>query len=331
MKKKLLVAICLVTMTAMLGACGKDKVDPSTSADTANPTATEEPVEQSPVVEEPITDGDFIYKNSNKTEIIGLSDNGKVTMDLIFPENVTKISNVYVPAESLLHTVYFMNPDVVLENVSFANSRVEEIQNFPTTFTEIPDNMFNGCTRLTTLGSTKGVITIPDGVTSIGSGAFSGCSSITSVDFNNVTEVKDYAFQGCTSLKNLTWTKVENIGDAAFFAAGVTEVTLPDTCKTLGAIVFFRCTNLTSLNINNVESVNQELCRECTSLTDFYANVDFEATVTESSDNTSGDAIDAYSTLFANCDKVTLHISTKSALAEYLNNHPNSNFTVVED
>jgi len=326
MKKRALVTICLVAMTTMLVACGKEKVEQPTDI---TPTPTEKVIEQAEEQDSPVTDGDFIYRNENKTEIIGLSENGRAAMDLIFPENVTKISNVYVPAESLLHTVYFMNTDVVLENVSFANSRVEEILNFPTTFTEIPDNMFNGCTRLTTFGSEKGVITIPDGITSIGNGAFSGCSSITSVDFNNVTEIKSYAFQGCVRLNNLTWTKVESIGDAAFFAAGVTEVKLPDTCKTLGSIVFFRCANLTSLNINNVESVNQEMCRECTALTDFYANKDFDATVVETSDN-SGKEVDAYSTLFKDCNAVTLHISTKSAFAEYLENHPDSNFTVVD-
>lgn len=335
MKKRVLVAICLVTMTAMLAACGKDKVTTEDPTNPSDPTVTVTTTPEPETIEAdeqdvPVTDGDFVYKNENKTEIIGLSENGRKTMDLIFPENVTKISNIYIPSDSFLHTVYFMNKEVVLENVSFANSRVEEIQNWPTTITEISDNMFSGCTRLTTLGSTKGVITIPENVTSIGNGAFAGCTSIKEVDFNNVTEIKGYAFQGCTRLTTLNWTKVESIGDAVFFAAGVTEVKLPDTCKSLGSMVFFRCSNLTSLDINNVESVNQEMCRECTALTDFYANKDFDATVTESSDNTSGDEVNAYDTLFKDCNAITLHISTKSALAEYLKNHPNSNLTIVD-
>lgn len=334
-QKKVLVAICMAiiciiaVVVIVFNNKNTEQINPTSTEVT--PTEVASTIEQSEVADIPVTEGDFIYKNENKTEIIGLSDVGKSSMDLIFPEKVTKISNIYVPSESLLHTVYFMNLDVELENVSFANSRVEEIQNWPNSITEISDNMFNGCTHLTTFGSTKGVITIPDTVTTIGSGAFSGCTSIKEVEFNNVTEIKDYAFQGCVNLKTLNWTKVETIGDAAFFAAGMTEVELPDTCKTLGSIVFFRCTNLTSLNINNVESVNQELCRECTALTDFYANKDFIATVAETSDNTSGDEINAYETLFKDCNNVVLHIKEKSAFAEYLNNNPNSNFTVVNE
>ena len=342
-KKNVLVAIgvtavIIIALVAVLIATRKNKevaVNPNdpTVETTENGEMSEEDLSkyQSEKQDVPVTDGDFVYKNENKTEIIGLSETGRKTMDLIFPEKVTKISNIYIPSDSLLHSVYFMNLDVELENVSFANSRVEEIQNWPTTITEISDNMFSGCTRLTTLGSTKGVIALPENVTSIGNGAFAGCTSITEVDFNNVTEIKGYAFQGCTRLNTLNWTKVETIGDAAFFGSGVTEVALPDTCKTLGSIVFFRCSNLTSLNINNVESVNQGLCRECSALTDFYANKNFEANVVETSDNNSGDEIDAYETLFMDCNNVVLHINKKSALAEYLNNHPNSNFTVVNE
>jgi len=46
----------------------------------------------------------------------------------------------------------------------------------PDSVTSIGDGAFSGCTSLTS-------ITIPDSVTSIGSGAFSGCSSLTSVYF----------------------------------------------------------------------------------------------------------------------------------------------------
>ncbi len=335
-QKKVLVAIsiaviCIIVVVAVIVFNNKNTkqiIDTPTETTTVE---TDSEVEQSEISDIPVEDGDFIYKNENKTEIIGLSESGRKTMDLIFPEHVTKISNIFIPSDSLLHTVYFMNLDVELENVSFANSRVEEIKNWPNTITDISDNMFNGCTYLTTFGSTKGVITIPDTVTTIGNGAFAGCTSIKEVDFNNVTEIKDYAFQGCVNLTALKWTKVETIGDAAFFAAGMTEVKLPDTCKTLGSIVFFRCTNLISLNINNVESVNQELCRECTALTDFYANKDFTATVAEISDNTSEDEINAYETLFIDCNNVVLHLNKKSSFVEYLNTHPNSNFTVVNE
>ena len=51
-----------------------------------------------------------------------------------------------------------------------------------------------------------GSYVIPDSVTSIGGGAFSGCTSLTSVIIpNRVTIIEDWAFEGCTNLTNFTF------------------------------------------------------------------------------------------------------------------------------
>ena len=48
-------------------------------------------------------------------------------------------------------------------------------------------------------------LVIPNGVTSIGVGAFMGCSSLTSVTIpNSVTSIGHNAFYGCTSLTSNT-------------------------------------------------------------------------------------------------------------------------------
>ena len=57
--------------------------------------------------------------------------------------------------------------------------------------TTIGSSAFSGCSSLTSL-------TIPNSVTDIGSSAFSGCSSLTSVTItNSVTTIGYYAFSGC--------------------------------------------------------------------------------------------------------------------------------------
>ena len=70
----------------------------------------------------------------------------------------------------------------------------------------IPDNVtigsdaFHGCNSLTS-------VIIEEGVTSIGSFAFSGCSSLTSVTIpNSVTSIGSYAFKGCSALASVAFT-----------------------------------------------------------------------------------------------------------------------------
>ena len=58
---------------------------------------------------------------------------------------------------------------------------------------------FSGCSSLTS-------VTIGNSVTSIGSSAFEGCSSLTSVIIGNcVTTICDYAFYDCNSLKTILY------------------------------------------------------------------------------------------------------------------------------
>ena len=67
-------------------------------------------------------------------------------------------------------------------------------------------------------------VTIGNSVTSIGGGAFSGCSGLTSVTIgNSVTSIGDYAFDGCT---------------------GLTSVTIPNSVTSIGYQTFISCTQL---------------------------------------------------------------------------------------
>ena len=76
--------------------------------------------------------------------------------------------------------------------------------------TDIGDGAFSDCTSLTS-------ITIPNGVTSIGWNAFSDCTSLTSVVIpDGVTSIDDSTFYGCTSLTSITIPdSVTSIGEHA--------------------------------------------------------------------------------------------------------------------
>ncbi len=61
-------------------------------------------------------------------------------------------------------------------------------------------------------------VTIPDGITQVGSSAFSGCSSLTSLTIpNSITTIGESAFEDCAYLKTITLGKsLTNIGCNAF-------------------------------------------------------------------------------------------------------------------
>ena len=74
-------------------------------------------------------------------------------------------------------------------------------------------------------------VSLPDGLTSIGDGAFLGCSSLTSVTLpNSVTSIGGLAFQNCSSL---------------------TSITIPNSVTSIGNDAFESCSSLTSVTIGN--------------------------------------------------------------------------------
>lgn len=101
-------------------------------------------------------------------------------------------------------------------------------------------------------------VSIPDGVTSIGSSAFSGCSSITDVKIpDSVEEIGNGAFEGCTSLTGVIIPDgVKVIGNEVFAGCSSLEsVTIPGSVTKIGNRVFYNCDSLMDIIIdqNNPE------------------------------------------------------------------------------
>jgi surface protein len=88
-------------------------------------------------------------------------------------------------------------------------------------------------------------ITIPDTVTYIGMGSFSGCTSLESLTIpSSVTTIKYAAFQGC----------------------GITSLVIPDTVKILEAYCFKSLKKLTSLTLANIDEIDSGVFEDCDSL-----------------------------------------------------------------
>ena len=134
----------------------------------------------------------------------------------------------------------------------------------PNSVTSIGFGAFAGCTGLTS-------VTIPNSVTSIGVGAFAGCSSLTSVTIpNSVTSIGNQAFYGCTGLTSVTIpNSVTSIGYEAFSeCTGLTSLTIGNSVTSIGENAFYWCTGLTSVTIpNSVTSIGTRAFAYCTGLT----------------------------------------------------------------
>ena len=115
----------------------------------------------------------------------------------------------------------------------------------PDGLTSIGGGAFDGCSGLTS-------ITIPNSVKSIGDYAFYNCSSLTSVTIgNSVTSIGRYAFNGCSKLTSVTiGNSVISIGGSAFAdCSSLTSITLPDGLTSIGGWTFSGCSSLTSITI----------------------------------------------------------------------------------
>lgn len=83
-----------------------------------------------------------------------------------------------------------------------------------------------------------GTYTIPSSVTCIGSGAFSDCTGLTTVNIpSSVTSIEASAFSGCTGLSTLKIpSSVTSIGNYAF--SGLSSIVIPASVTTIGNYVF---------------------------------------------------------------------------------------------
>ena len=128
------------------------------------------------------------------------------------------------------------------------------------------------CTTLITYPTAKknAVYNIPKSVTTIVSGAFWDCDSLTSVTIpDGVTSIGDYAFFGCSVLASVNIPKgVTSIGEATFLGCNLTRLTIPEGVTQIGDKAFRDCGRLTSVVIpGSVASIGQRAFSDCYNFT----------------------------------------------------------------
>ena len=158
---------------------------------------------------------------------------------------------------------YESNPLYCAHNLYLNGELVTELV-IPDGVTSIGDYAFSGCSGLTS-------ITIPNSVISIGGSAFSGCTGLTSITIpNSVTSIGSSAFSGCTGLTSITIpNSVISIGGSAFSGCtGLTSIKIPNSVTSIVDYTFYNCSGLTSVTIGNgVTNIGNYAFSGCSGLT----------------------------------------------------------------
>lgn len=228
------------------------------------------------------------------------SDNGNLT-NVAIPSSVTSIGYGAFYNCSGLTSVTIGDGVESIGNEAFYGCRGLTSVAIPDSVTYIGESAFAGCSGLTAVHITdlakwcgisfnnatanpliyahnlylNGVkitnLEIPDGVTSIESYTFSGCSGLTSVTIpDSVTSIGEYAFSECVGLAGVTiGNGVTSIGNEAFYScSGLTSVIIPDSVMSIESYAFDGCSGLTSVTIGNgAESIGEGAFYGCSSLT----------------------------------------------------------------
>ena len=199
--------------------------------------------------------------------------------ETVFPNNLKSIEGDAFGYCAGLTGVTFPSSLETIGSSAFNNCISLTEVTFPSKLQTIGSNAFGGCTSLTAFavvsenpyftgkagvlydkkmetllrypgGKTDISFTIPDGVMTIGTSAFSGQPSLESVTFPfSLKTIEGYAFSNCTGLTEVTFpNNLESIGGNAFyFCRGLTEVTFSKNLTSIGNSAFSYCGSLATL------------------------------------------------------------------------------------
>ncbi len=114
----------------------------------------------------------------------------------------------------------------------------------------------------------KGIrsLVIDEGVTTIGSYAFSNCRHLVDVSLpDSLTSIHKYGFYYCDDLQTLAIPdSVTSIGTGAFSSSGLKSISIPDSITRISSYAFYWCTWLTDITIpDTVTSIGDRAFYNC--------------------------------------------------------------------
>ena len=159
---------------------------------------------------------------------------------------------------SFPESVVYIGPSICKNNTSLKTVTIAgEIFEY-----DFGSGAFSGCTSLETVNITGSVDQIPDE-------AFLGCEKLSSLTLaEGITRIGSDAFYGCEGLQTISLpSTVKSIGSSAFCESGLTEIVVPENVTEIGTSAFAYCTALKSVTINGrITEIPNSLFENCTNL-----------------------------------------------------------------
>lgn len=197
---------------------------------------------------------------------------------IVFGESVERIPAYLCSGHTTLKSVTLPNSVIVVEPFAFRGC------------TGLTEPIYNNKVFAYMPSDYSGEYTIPDGIVSIAGGAFSGCSSITSITLpESVTEIGYNAFYDCTGINSPVYNATiyarcpitmegeysipegtKKIGSSAFANAKLlTKINIPNSIVEIGEEAFYKCEGLSSLDLpTEIASIGNQAFQGCKNITD---------------------------------------------------------------
>lgn len=207
----------------------------------------------------------YVYGSVNSISEITTSKDSQFTLSLSYtissvPDNAfknnTNLLSIMIPGSITTIGENAFESTTNLQSVTFGNdSKLEAIKNY--------------AFQMSGLSS----INIPKSVTSIQNGIFSGCSSLNTVTFEEGTTIgaiPNNMFMDTALATFEIPRSVTSIGYNAFRGSKLTNVTIPNTVKTIDEYAYFECFSLSKFKFESgsqITKISNFMLSYCSSLT----------------------------------------------------------------